>query len=375
MANQANFRVISPREEQKVQDIRKLFSELVTYRNVFAAQWEEAASLVDPDSRNTFMYGSYNFPGQKKTQYQVDSSGALAVQQFCAIADSMITPQNRLWHGLETDSYLMKQRGVREFYQQLTKVVFNYRYRSDGNFQGQNYRIWKSLGCYGNLVMFVDALDRRWHGGRPGLRYKAVPLGECFFAENHQGVVNTLIRWFRLTDAHAAEKFYGDEYLPSQLQTALEKDLQTPFQFLHCVKPRDDDDYDPQRLDERGLPYESWYVSIEGQLPDALRFHRADGNRLQGIPLRRQPLRSDARRSLRPRAHAGGGARPQDIECPESDVSQAGSPCRGSSSGLVRMMVWSTSTSAARRLQSRWCFAGWQAADSCSAHQRQYRDQ
>lgn len=265
MATERDFRIISAQEERKVQGGLKLFSELTTYRNIHAGQWEEAASLIDPDSRNTFMYGSYNFPGTKKTQYQVDSSGALALQQFCAIADSMITPKNRLWHGLETDEYLMKQRGVRQFYENLRKVAFNYRYRTDGNFHGQNYRIWKSLGAFGNSIMFVDALDRRWHGNRPGLRYKAVPLGECFFAENHQGIVTTLVRWFRLTAAQACEKFQGEQWLPPQLQAALEKSLQTPFQFLHIVQPRDPDEYDPRRLDEKGLPFESCYLSIDGK--------------------------------------------------------------------------------------------------------------
>lgn len=257
-------RIITDYERNKVLRVTKLFYDLANYRNIYAAQCEETANLIDPDSRNTFFYGSYNFPGIKKTQFQVDASGALALQQFCAIADSMITPKNREWHGLETDRYLMKQRGVKQFYEDLRTLVFDYRYRTDGNFHGQNNRIWKSLGAYGNSIMFVDALDRRWHGGRPGLRYKAVPFGECFFAENHQGIVTTLVRWFRLTARQACEKF-GEEWLPPQLKTALEKDLQTPFQFLHCVRPRDESEYDPERYDEKGMPFESCYVSIEGQ--------------------------------------------------------------------------------------------------------------
>lgn len=265
MASYRLERLISEREREEVSKVTKLFYELTTYRNIFAGQWEEAAGLLDPDSRNTFFYGSYNFPGQKRTQYQVDTSGALALQQFCAIADSLITPKNRLWHGVENDDdYLMKQRGVRAFYDQVRSQLFKFRYRTEGNFHGQNYRIWKSLGGYGNGIMFIDELDRRWHGGRPGLRYKSVPLGECFFAENHQGIVTVLIRWFRLTARQACEKF-GEEWLPKPLWTALEKDLQTPFQFLHCVKPRDLDQYDPERLDHFGMPFSSHYVSVDGQ--------------------------------------------------------------------------------------------------------------
>ena len=70
-------RIIPDAERDRVQRITKLFYELANYRNIFAGQWEEAAALIDPDSRNTFFYGSYKFPGQKNSQYQVDMTGAL----------------------------------------------------------------------------------------------------------------------------------------------------------------------------------------------------------------------------------------------------------------------------------------------------------
>jgi hypothetical protein len=263
MAVQVADRMMDDREQGIVRDILKTFYELTNYRNIHAGQWEEAAALIDPDSRNTFFYGSYKFPGAKWTQYQVDATGPLALQQFCAIADSLITPKNRLWHGLESDDYVMKDRATRQYFDDVRKILFDYRYRTAGGFHGQNFRNWKSLGAYGNGIMFIDQLDARWNGGRPGLRYKGVPLGECFFAENHQGIVNVLIRWFRLTARQAAEKF-GEDWLPANLIPALHQDLQTPFQFLHCVKPRDLADFDPERLDHRGMPFTSHYVSIDG---------------------------------------------------------------------------------------------------------------
>src|SRR5262249_13796534 len=244
--------------------ITRLFYQLVQYRNIYAGQCEETAALIDPDSRNTFFYGSYNFPGMKKTQVQVDTSGALALQQFCAIADSLITTKNRLWHGLESDEYVMKDRDSKDWFDKTRNILFKFRYLPEANFIGANFRGWRSLGAYGNRITFIDELDTRWNPGRPGLRYKAVPFGECFFAENHQGVVTVLIRWFRLTARQACEKF-GEDWLPPELNKGLEEDLQTPFQFLHCVRPRDIDDYDPERLDHKGMPFESHYVSIEGQ--------------------------------------------------------------------------------------------------------------
>lgn len=257
-------RIIPDREQQQVQDTLRLFDELTVYRNVFAAQWEEAAQLIDPDSRNTFFYGSYNFPGTKKTQQQIDSTGALALQQFCAICDSLVTPKTSQWHGLASDEYVKKDRLSRLWLEKVTDILFRHRYRPSANFAAQNFSNWRSLGAYGNSVMYIDELDTRWFPHTPGLRYKSVPLGECFFAENHQGHVTTLVRWFRRTAAQAVEA-WGIDRLPPVMRSALELNKQTPFQFLHCVKPRSLEDYDPGRLDARGKPFESYYVSIEGK--------------------------------------------------------------------------------------------------------------
>ena len=253
-----------------MQDTLRLFSQLQTQRNVFAGQWEESSILIWPECRNTFFYGSYNFPGQKKTQQQVDSNGARALHRFVAIVNSLVTPRNLNWHGLEADDpYVMKDRATKLWFEEATRVVFRKRYDPLANFFSQNKQNWKSLGALGNHTMFIDKFDGRMHHGARGLRYRSVPLGETFFAENHQGIVTTLVRWFRGTAEQAAQK-WGAGALPATLRPSLEMNSQNPFDFLHCVKPRDEDDYDPDRLDAKGKPFESYYVSMQGQclMPD-----------------------------------------------------------------------------------------------------------
>jgi hypothetical protein len=269
MESASKYAATSPRdipewEQEVVRNDLRLFSELQTYRNVHAGVWEESAALVDPKSRNTFFYGSYNWPGTKKTEQQIDSTGALAVQQFCAIADSLVTPKNQKYQGFQSDPYLMKQRDVAQYFDDLRDIVLDYRERDIGNFRGQNFQNWKSLACFGNGTMYTDAFDSRWHYGSLGLRYKSIPLGETFYAENHQGLVTTLVRWFRRTASQAVEQ-WGIDALPSTLRPALEMNAQTPFNFLHCVYPRSMKEYDPDRLDARGKPFVSHYISIEGK--------------------------------------------------------------------------------------------------------------
>jgi hypothetical protein len=255
-------RRMSDRETSIVKGIQREFAQYQIRRSTFAGQWEEVADLILPTSRNTFFYTNYTTPGQKKTQQQVDATGALALHRFCAIADSLVTPRNMFWHGLSSDEYVMKDRATRLWFENTTKLLFRMRYASNANFAAQNYNNWQSLGAFGNATMYVDKYDGRWDRGIRGLRYKSVPLGETYFGENHQGKVDRMIRWFRLTPYQAVQK-WGLENLPEALRSPLMQDSQFGYNFLHCVRPRTED-YDPQAIDQRSLPFTSYYVSVEG---------------------------------------------------------------------------------------------------------------
>jgi len=256
-------RQISDREGQIVAGILREFSAMQSARALTGGHCEEVSELILPTSRNTFFYQSYNTPGAKKTQQQVDSTGALALHRFCAIADSLVTPRNMQWHGLQADDYVMKDRMTRLWFETQTKLLFRQRYAARANFAAQNYNNWQGLGAFGNSIMYVDRFDNRWHGGGRGLRYKSVPFGETFFGENHQGKVDRIIRWFRLTPYQAVQK-WGMDRLPENLRAPLAQDSQWGYNFLHCVRPRGDD-YDPEALDHRRFPFASYYVSIEGR--------------------------------------------------------------------------------------------------------------
>lgn len=258
---EAAARQISSAEAELVGELMREFSDMTTWRNTYAAQLEETAQLIWPEYRNTFYYGSWNWPGMKKTQTQIDASGMLALQRFAAITDSLLTPANSQWHGLEADNdYLMKDRQTRLYFDTVTRLLFKYRRDPHANFRGQNNARWRSVGAFGNATMFIDAFDGAQYHGKRGIRYRAVPLGETFFGENHQGEVDRVYRWFRLS-AYQARQKWG--FVPAQLEAALKSGSNWPYNFLHIVKPRTD--YDPKRLSAKGMPWSSHYVSIEGQ--------------------------------------------------------------------------------------------------------------
>jgi hypothetical protein len=161
-------RVISDRERQIVANIMREFAQYQTRRSRFAGQCEEVAELILPTSRNTFFYRTTTGPAQKKTQQQVDATGALALHRFCAIADSLVTPRNMQWHGLQSDDYVMKDRASRLWFEKHDQAAVRMRYAAIANFAAQNYNNWQSLGAFGNSTMYVDKFDGRWHRGVRG---------------------------------------------------------------------------------------------------------------------------------------------------------------------------------------------------------------
>ena len=248
------------RDDELANSIIDHFMKLNSDRSTFAQHWEEVAALVRPTSVNTFMFGNSNTPGQKNTQQQVDATAMLALSRFGAILDSLLTPRNQQWHTLEpSNRELMKDRASRLWFEEATRILFKLRYSHLSNFASQNQQNYQELGAFGTGGVFLDKYEGP--GGETGFRYKAIPLGELFIIENHQGLVDGFIRWFRLNAKQAYDQF-GD-MIPEQLQTALKAKSQANFDFLHYVAPNKD--YNEEKLDYRGKLFKSCYVSMAGR--------------------------------------------------------------------------------------------------------------
>lgn len=250
-------------EEGVVMESMQEFNQLVTYRSAgFAWQWEEIAALIDPPSRGMFYYGSYTTPGSKKTHEQVDATGMMANQRFAAICDSLLTPANMRWHGLAASNPdVMKDRRTALWFERATRALFDWRYKPEGNFMGQNHANYVGLGAYGTDAMFVDHFDDPIRGTY-GIRYQAIPLPELFIKTNHQNLIVGFCRWFRLNAFQAWSQF-GPDNFPESLRAALMSGSQTVYNFLHRVCLRHD--RDTGRMDFKRMPWASYYICLDSK--------------------------------------------------------------------------------------------------------------
>jgi hypothetical protein len=243
--------------QERVDELIRSFEAAQNQRGMWESQWEIIARRVLPSYSRLFTSRAQAIGGEPKTEEMVDATAALALTRFAAAMESMLTPRNGTWHQvIPSDLRLMKDRATRLWFEDLTRTLFAFRYAPKANFASQKHEDYMALGAFGTGGMFIDRLQGT---NLRGLRYRAIHLGELFFRENHQGIIDTAFRRFELTARQAKQKF--GEKIPEAIQKALEvpNKAEQKFYFIHRVQPRED--FDPERKDFKGMAFISEYVS------------------------------------------------------------------------------------------------------------------
>lgn len=247
-------------EQDLVDEILRRAEKMVSDRGTLDAHLEEVAARVMPQYRGSFQgHGAARIEGEKRNQEMYDSTAALALTKFAAVMESILTPYGSKWQRIvPTDKSLMRNRQVREWYEDTTDRLFAYRNAPRANYRSQKQEDYLQLGAFGTAPLFMDRL-----AGGIGLRYKSCSLADTYFQVNHQGMVDTVYRRIADMTARQALQKWGADRLPDEIKNGAKSNPDKLFEFWHCVQPRTD--VDPQRVDYKGMAYASYYVSKTGK--------------------------------------------------------------------------------------------------------------
>lgn len=221
--------------------------------------WQETAEYFYPNFTNTMFTDGYQTSvAERKNKQLFDHTGVNAALRAAALVESLLTPRNQRWHGLQAlDRKLQGRRKVQLWFEEVTDILFRHRYAAEANYAAQQQAVYQSLLVFGLGVMFVDKRP----GG--GLRYMAIHVAQINFDMDYQGRVNRAYRGpIRLTAEQALDQFGEDNpKIPKVIKDAAKTGNKSQmFDFLHYVGPRQD--YDPNRKDAAGMEYESVYVEM-----------------------------------------------------------------------------------------------------------------
>ena len=230
-----------------VQKALERYSDMKAHRSLFEITWSEIAKRVLP-RQDDFI--TKRHPGQRREEFIFDSTAQLALPAFASAMESMLTPRTQKWHTLQPlDPMLAEDDEVMAYLEMVRDILFRVRYMPGANFASQSYEVYMGLGAFGTGILFIE------DGLSKGMRYQTIPLAECFIAEDHQGVIDTVLRRYELTARQAKQK-WGDK-IPDAIEKCVTKEPDRKFEFIHLVQP--DEEYGGR------FPFKTCDISIEGK--------------------------------------------------------------------------------------------------------------
>jgi len=240
--------------DSRAEDCLREQEQLAALRGIWEGHWREVAERVRPE--HNFFQQIQRPNGDKRSEKIFDATAPLALPKFAAATISMAFPATQTYHKLAINKNepLSRNTEVRRYLDQVNGLLFKARYAPRANFQSQSGEVVLDIGAFGTGILFIDDVLG------VGIRYKALPLAQCFVSEDAHGRVDTLHRKYQWT-AHQAATMFGKDKLPEAMRRACEMEPNRKFWFLHCVKPNPDKK--PGRKDYRGMDYWSCYISIE----------------------------------------------------------------------------------------------------------------
>jgi len=230
----------------------KRYERMKAARGTWESHWEEIAERVLPRS-SEFTGG--RTAGDKRTEKLYDATSALALERFAAAVESLLTPRGAKWHTLRaSDPGLNEVPEVAQWFDDVERILFHYRYAPRSNFASQMHEGYLSLGAFGTGGLFVDEKFDE------GFRYRAVHLSDLFIAENEHGIIDTVYRKMDCTARQCALMF-GEDNISKEMRDKANDNPEERVELLHVVAPRTERNMTMR--DRRNMQFGSGYYETK----------------------------------------------------------------------------------------------------------------
>lgn len=234
-------------------DIVARMDALANYRVQWETQWDEVAkyclpdvarfmpgsSQLNPSSYDAFAQGPVSV---ERGRARFDDTALRAVDRLAAGMESLVTPQNEKWHGLEVTDPLAPEESdeEKEYFETYRDYMFKVRYDARSGFINAHQKALRSAIALGTGVVFIEENMGSSAFAVPAL-YRYLPMSQVYLAVNAQGEPDTLYRKFSLSARQAIQKFGKDSVADGILRSAEQaSDKDRQFEFIHAIQPREE---------------------------------------------------------------------------------------------------------------------------------------
>ena len=217
-------------ESKKLIQLKERYSELCTHRSAWLDHMTTIQDLVMPDTSD-FQHGRH-FRGERRRQRIYDSTAPWAAEMFAAGLHSYLTSPTERWFRLTPidDAVSRLSRDARLWLEYVADTIYHYYSIPEAGLKLALHEVYLSLGGYGSGPLY------QFEGENGLLGFRAYQLGDCYFDENHMGVVDVIFRKLPMNTRQLIQEFPHMEY---HKEVKAADDL-TSWEVVHAIFPRTD---------------------------------------------------------------------------------------------------------------------------------------
>lgn len=204
--------------------------------------WNQIAKIAAPDAGDfsTSISGMAGLPtttAARRSKDIYDTTAVNSVDRLASGIEALIVPQSEYWHTMSITDFTTVERTDYEkrWLEDLRNLLFKVRYDADSGWIPAVQTCLRRLVQFGNAFMFVE------EGGRKSMvRYRYLPLEQCYATEDAQGAIDGFLLFYTLTARQAVQRFGNKVSAKVRKAAETPADMERRFRFIHAIRPRSD---------------------------------------------------------------------------------------------------------------------------------------
>ncbi len=234
--------------------IKRRYEALKARKSVLEGHCEEIAEYCSPRHMG---FTGYREKNEKRMTRVLDSTGVNALDLLTAGLHGLATNPASKWFGLRVVQPGYEDNdSAKKWLSDVAQTMWAYMYAPGSNLTTALNECYHEMGGFGTACIFIGERDAG------GLLFQTRPLHECFIAENHENVVDTVYRKTTMTARQVAmqwPKTHSEDV--RKMITANKPD--DPVEIVHAVYPRSD--RERGKRNRVNQPFASCYMEVKAE--------------------------------------------------------------------------------------------------------------
>jgi hypothetical protein len=212
-------------------------------------RYQQIAEYIFPNRAD---FDVIRTPGENRQTKVFDSTGENALQLLAAGLHGMATNPASRWFAVQTtDESLMDVDPVRRYLSVVEDRMFAEMHAPPSSITTHLHELYLDYGAFGTGCMFIGT------NRAGGLMFQTRFIGECVIDENAEGIVDTVIRKFRMTVRTAYQR-WAEKCSDAVKKLYADGKVDEKVTILHAVFPREEADL--EKDDVPNMPFASIYL-------------------------------------------------------------------------------------------------------------------